>query len=224
MSINWQSRQKNRTTLHHKTKLNASHIIISHNFEPQAVMQRHLSGSFYLEQKLHSYSLQLPNTYRVSVLCQILFFLQRKIGPSRLRRILTQTPMVWGARELEDLGTSLWGRAKLLELRRDHYLVTWYAQKKPKKDFRIGYLPHSRIWGSDKHKCSIHQYLLQSLFWSLDQKRWRRNLKVQRSNAVLVILKYVLISENELVLSEMEGNVFLPPSFFRGLFVTRQWD
>ena len=35
-----------------------------------------------------------------------------------------------------------------------------------------------------------------------------RNFQVQRSDAVLVILKYALISTNKFVLSEMEGNLF----------------
>ena len=45
-------------------------------------------------------------------------------------------------------------------------------------------------------RCSV-----QSLFWSLDQKRRRRNFKVERSNAVLAIQKSALIFGNELILS-----------------------
>ena len=51
------------------------------------------------------------------------------------------------------------------------------------------------------------KFLLQSLFWSLDLKRWRRNFKVQRSNTVLAIQKSVLISGKELVLSEIGENL-----------------
>ena len=54
---------------------------------------------------------------------------------------------------------------------------------------------------------ALHKVLLQSLFWLLDQKRQRRNLLVQGSNAVLATLKYVWISGNELVLSEMGKNL-----------------
>ena len=53
------------------------------------------------------------------------------------------------------------------------------------------------------------KFLLQSLFWSLDQKRRRRNFKIQRSNAVLAIQKSVLVPGNELVLSEMGENLSL---------------
>ena len=45
--------------------------------------------------------------------------------------------------------------------------------------------------------------------WSLDQKRQRRNLKVEKSNAVLAIQKSDLISANKLVLSEMGENLSL---------------
>ena len=38
---------------------------------------------------------------------------------------------------------------------------------------------------------ALYKVLLQSLFWLLDQKRQRRNLLVQGSNAVLATLKYV---------------------------------
>ena len=54
---------------------------------------------------------------------------------------------------------------------------------------------------------ALYKVLLQSLFWLLDQKRQRRNLLVQGSNAVLATLKYVWISGNELVLSEMGKNL-----------------
>ena len=43
--------------------------------------------------------------------------------------------------------------------------------------------------------------------WSLDKKRQRGNLLVQRFNAVLATLKYVWISGNELVLLEMGRNL-----------------
>ena len=58
------------------------------------------------------------------------------------------------------------------------------------------------------------KFLLQSLFWSLDLKRWRRNFKVQRSNTVLAIQKSVLISGKELVLSEIGENLSVWPSSF----------
>ena len=38
---------------------------------------------------------------------------------------------------------------------------------------------------------ALYKFLLQGLSWSLDQMRRRRNLKVQRSNAVFVIHKFV---------------------------------
>ena len=56
---------------------------------------------------------------------------------------------------------------------------------------------------------ALCKFLPQSLFWSLDQKRQRRNLKVEKSNAVLAIQKSVLISANKLVLSEMGENLSL---------------
>ena len=40
-----------------------------------------------------------------------------------LEQNLEPNTLVLGACELEDLGTSLWGRATLLGLRRDHYLL-----------------------------------------------------------------------------------------------------
>ena len=48
------------------------------------------------------------------------------------------------------------------------------------------------------------KFLLQSLFWFLDQKPRKRNFEVQRSNAALAIQKSVLIFGKELVLSERE--------------------
>ena len=60
-----------------------------------------------------------------------------------------------------------------------------------------------------KHAQRCTKFLFQSFFWPLDQKRRRRNFKVQRSNAVLVIQKSVLISVNEFVLSEMGENLSL---------------
>ena len=61
-------------------------------------------------------------------------YLQRKIV-LYLRRIFSQTPLGWRARELEQLGTSLWRRITRLGSRRDHGLATSCAQKKPKKRF-----------------------------------------------------------------------------------------
>ena len=40
-----------------------------------------------------------------------------------LEQNLEPNTLVLGACELEDFGTSLWGRATLLGLRRDHYLL-----------------------------------------------------------------------------------------------------
>ena len=40
-----------------------------------------------------------------------------------LEENLEPNTLVLGACELEDFGTSLWGRATLLGLRRDHYLL-----------------------------------------------------------------------------------------------------
>ena len=65
---------------------------------------------------------------------------------------------------------------------------------------------------------------LQSLSWPLDQGRRKRNSKAQRFNSALAIQKPVLISVNELVLSEMGENLFLWPFSFPSSLVTRQWD
>ena len=40
-----------------------------------------------------------------------------------LKRILSETPPVWGARELEEFGTSFWRSHTLLKLRKNHSLA-----------------------------------------------------------------------------------------------------
>ena len=47
-----------------------------------------------------------------------------------------------------------------------------------KKDSRIGCFSYSEIWGNHRDRSSVQSFsLLQSLFWSLDQKRRRRNFR-----------------------------------------------
>ena len=84
-----------------------------------------------------------------------LFYLQRKNVIWSLRRILSQTPLVWRARELEEFGTSPWRSLTLLRLKKDHCLVTSCAQRRPKKDSGIGCFPYSGIWGSHRDRCSV---------------------------------------------------------------------
>ena len=82
-----------------------------------------------------------------------LFSLLLKIIIWPLRRILSQTPLGSRARELEEFGTSLWRSHTLLRLRKNN-------------------------WGNHRDRSSVQSFsLLQSLFWSLDQKRRRRNFR-----------------------------------------------
>ena len=95
----------------------------------------------------------------------------------------------------------------------------------PKKGSRIGYFPYSRIWGSHRDRCSVQSFSFKVCFGlCLNHKRRRRNFKVQRSNVVLAIQKFLLIFANELVLSEMGENLFLWLSSFLSSLVTRWWD
>ena len=88
----------------------------------------------------------------------ILFSLRRKIVLWLLRRILSQTPPVWRARELEEFGTSLLRNHVLLKITAWPFNV---LRGDPKKDSRIGYLPHSGIWGSDRNRFSVQSFFFK---------------------------------------------------------------
>ena len=143
-----------------------------------------------------------------------------------LRRILSRTPLVWKTRGLDESGISLWKRFTLLRLRRDHCLAKYGAQRKPLKKLLNRIFFAFRVWESGRDRCSVQSFSFKVCFiglWIKNDEGETEIPQVQKSNAVLAILKYALISANESVLSEMEGNLSLSLSFFLSSLVTRQW-
>ena len=132
--------------------------------------------------------------------------LRRKILLWPLRRILSQTPLVWKAGELAQV---FGGVAFCSDQGK---IIAWLFsvfRGGPKKDSRIGYFPYSGKLGSHREVLCT-KFLLQICFGL-----WIKSGKGETS-------RYK--DGNELVLSEMGENLSLWPFTFLSSLTTRRWD